>query len=408
MTPSDGQQELLNGGLTMLQTNLVGNQFQFSVFNPSNSTNSSRFDDRSQSGLYDSNVEPEEPAVAPCPLTERLIVLFEEITGWQSEFVETKASLARRRQSTSKSETAQGAFSIVDMSESWPALKPTGHRGKCDQFVALFNELIGKLHRAQCELKKTQSALVALDTTAEMDEEFLVDSFVPKFGLDDSETPTPETGSIATDRNGDFDEDFEVQQSVSDTSSELVCPPFEGWSLGGSTGIVDDRFLDWMVDGDEHITIMAGEIDRVDDDDRVSKILVDPLTHEYHVSPIEKESTPNCQAFYLWDSRFHSLSKIDSDGGWHRLKSHQAIVATPRSINVEQIASCQEAIEAFFRCENESDSSTDSIRPDLNGYSSLKPNHSALDCQRVPTGQLAEMLVQLLESPSPLLVLQRD
>ena len=82
---------------------------------------------------------------APCPVSAELMNLFEDITGWKIEFAESRASHHRRKMAEEQGAEQQGAddqaiiegiFSIVDMSEKWPAQKPTCHRAKCDDLVS--------------------------------------------------------------------------------------------------------------------------------------------------------------------------------------------------------------------------------------------------------------------------------
>ena len=64
-------------------------------------------------------------ATAPCAKTGKFLTLFEEITGWKAEFIESKQSLRRREISSSKTEPIEGRFEITDMSLDWPAKKAT-------------------------------------------------------------------------------------------------------------------------------------------------------------------------------------------------------------------------------------------------------------------------------------------
>ncbi len=305
----------------MLQTNFDGDQIQVAVFNPSTDKSHPR----------DSRLK------APCSTTERFLGLFEDITGWQVEFAESDASLRQRtdyrklpnavspEQAPSAVHLPQGTFSIVDMSENWPARTPTAHRGKCDQLISVIDELANELQTTKTELARSQSALAAFDPNAKFDESGLVDSFVPKFG------------SRLTDAKFVVDTDAFVLQSpvVHDTvesgNGSLVAPPFEGWELGGQTGIVNNLFLDWMVDEEERISICAGDIES-EGKTRELKIVVDPLTNEYRVEVeaetcLDQSLPAELGSFFVWDSKTLNLQPIES-GNWTRLKSSQAIVAT--------------------------------------------------------------------------------
>jgi hypothetical protein len=374
----------------MLHTNLGGSPIEMTVFNPTN--------------LGGTKAATVEPMTAPCSTTAKLLGLFEEITGWKAEFHESNSSLQCRKSSSSKSEPAQGTFSIVDMSENWPAKKPTSHRAKCDQFIGLLDRFVAEHQSAEVELNRIQSALLALDVTADIEDDDLVDSFVPKF----RPLPSPEAESsvsVDTDDDALSDDDFEVHQHVSDTSSSLVCPPFDGWSLGGATGIVGNYYLDWMVDSEERIAICAGEIDANPSVKLESIILVDPLTNEYHVAPTELELSgiDQLQAFKLWDSKTLSLSAINPSSDWHRLKSHQAIVATTAA-GLDKLEGWQSACETQNgkAAELQADSSVS-----MENVSQTSPIKTAA-AKPVTANQLAKMLIQTLGTKDPLLVLMRD
>lgn len=376
----------------MLQTNLGGIPLQMAIFNPPVSTDSKT--EGSKSAQY-------KPVLAPCTTTSQLLNLFEEITGWKAEFAESNCSLQRRKSSSSKSEPVQGAFSIVDMSEDWPIQKPTCHRGKCDQFIDLIDQLVGKLYLTQVELGRAQSALVALDPVAEIEDDELVDSFVHKLRPE----PKPETDQVVIDEFAEFDDDFEVFQQVSDSAGSLVCPPFDGWSLGGSTGIVGNYYLNWMVDNDEHISICAGEVETMGLDKRESVILIDPLTNEYRVVPgeCEQDRVPQRQTFQLWDLKSFSFSVINPSTDWHRLESHQAIIATT-SNDVSKIKCWRSALKNHFEQTTEfvpkaGSSSTAAI--ETNPIKTSATNS-------VSTNQLADVLIKTLGTSDPLLVLKRD
>ncbi len=369
----------------MLHTNPAGAPFEVAVFNPFR--------------ISDFDAAPITPVSAPCATTARLLALFEEITGWKAEFQETNSSLKRRQASGSKSEPPRGAFSIVDMSEHWPAQKPTCHRGKCDQFIALLDRFVGEHQSTEVELNRIQSALVALDTTAEIEDDVLVDSFVPKFrvvsnpgaevaGLNDSVAPASS------------DDDFELYSCVSESSASLVCPPFDGWSLGGSTGIADNDYLDWMVDDEERIAICAGKIDMPTLMDAETVILVDPLTREYQISPSQHScgDAGDSITFLLWDSKTHRLSVINPSADWQRLDPHQAIVATTAKSS-QFIESWQSSTESHFKqmMAHESGASAPGlIETGSDRLGASKP---------VSTTELAEHLMETLGSADPLLVL---
>jgi hypothetical protein len=104
--------------------------------------------------------------------------------------------------------------------------------------------------------------------------------------------------------------------------------------MGGQTGITQDLFLDWLVDDEERISICAGEIESTNETSEV-KIVIDPLTQEYRVEGQldRKDGDSLCsgnQTFFLWDSKSCELNEVTT-GGWTRLKSSQAIIATTAS-----------------------------------------------------------------------------
>ncbi len=266
-------------------------------------------------------------AKAPCSVTGRMLDLFEEITGWKAEFEESKPSYRRRSQTGMENEPAEGSFTIVDMSAEWPAKKSTCHRGKCDELVALVDELVSDLQATRLELSKTRSAMAGLTFDVDVsDDEIFVDSFVPKYSRVELGNVTNEvvessvgirgTGSTRSD-------DFEVCQDISESSS-VVAPPFDGWSLGGSTGINDEVYLDWQVDQNERIAISVGEIESTfGDSDSESIIKVDPLTSEYRIA-----TKGEFQVCYIWDSATGSVSPMLPSKSWTRIGVGNAIVVT--------------------------------------------------------------------------------
>jgi hypothetical protein len=311
----------------MLQTNYTGTIFDFTVFKPS-------CDDKPSCDEGTSSTPAEPQSVkAPCEVTERLVDLFAEITGWTVEFDESEASLQRRKMLVQDG-PAEGTFSIADMCARWPAKKPTGHRAKCDELVELIDQLVGDLQTARVDLGRARSALAALDPSTDVaDDELLIDSFAPKFehrrrwndvtepadSHDDSRDSTCEQ----TDEN-DFEVHQEIDASISNSSIGLVQPPFAGWNLAGETGIADDTYLDWLVDSDERISIMAGRIESdLGVGDTQATLVVDPLTSEYLL-----EGPTDFQAFYLWCSDSKSLCLMEPSQQWKVLHPGQAIVGT--------------------------------------------------------------------------------
>ena len=347
----------------MLQTNYTETIFDFSLFKPSCS--------------HGTGTEPADlqPVKAPCKVTERLIELFAEITGWVIEFDESEASLQRRNRLASD-QPAEGKFSIVDMSADWPAKKPTGHRAKCDELVGLIDHLVSDLQTARVDLSKSRSTLVALNPANDVaGDELLVDSFAPNFEL--SRRWNDVTGRVdspaASTCDPSAETEVEDQQnacpSECNSSIGLVQPPFDGWNLAGETGVADNVYLDWLVDSTERISIMSGRIESdLGVGDTQASLTVDPLTCEYLLS-----GPADFQPFYLWDSDSTSISTIEPSQHWRVLIPGQAIVGTT-SIRFSKTGSWADEFA---------------------------------DLKEVSTKQLAQILSQSLDAGDCLLVLQR-
>ena len=270
-----------------------------------------------------------EQVKAPCQTSEKLMSVLEEITGWKAEFQESGASYRNRSQAGSENQPAQGTFSIVDMSADWPAKQPTGHRGKCDQLVSLISDLVGDLQTAKQELSRVRSAMAAMpvESDAVLGDEMLIDSFVPKFGR--VETGNVGFNSQDTDCQSktDCDDEFGVRQDLGELGGKLVPPPFAGWSLGGATGIVENTYLDWLVDGQERIAISVGKIESSYGDGDLQTVLkVEPLTSEYRVS-----TRGEIEAFYHLDIAATRIERVKSDQQWTRLGVGDAIIASTNS-----------------------------------------------------------------------------
>ena len=348
-------------------------------------------------------------ATAPCAKTGRFLTLFEEITGWKAEFIESKQSLRRREISSSKTEPIEGRFEITDMSRNWPAKKATCHRGKCDELVSLVEELVGELQTTQMELKRAQSALVAFDPDAEINEENLIDSFVPKFLTESKRTETLDNSAIEC-FGSPSDDDFEVEQFVGDSAVSLVAPPFAGWSFGGATGILGNYYLDWTVDEEERISLVAGEIDSVMDSGREATLTIDPLTQEYRLGSPERQSSMEDEFtfFYLWNERTEILQPIRSGDHWCGLQVDEVIVATTnralRDLDSLHCFDCQHqfadsAVQKTAFCEP---SSTGVTSAEI-AYSRFSPNREA-----TKAADLATFFRQTTGNSQPLLVLKRD
>ena len=279
-----------------------------------------------QSDLCDVGSPVAEQVKAPCRTSEELMSVLEEITGWKAEFQESAASYRSRSEAGSENQPAQGTFSIVDMSADWPANQFTGHRGKCDQLVGLISDLVGELQTAKLELSRVRSVMAAMpnDSAELLDDELLVDSFTPKCNR-------VETGNVGFDSQAstsqnatDCDDEFEVFQALERSEAKLVDPPFAGWSLGGATGMVDNTYLDWLVDDEERIAISVGKIESVYGDGDLRAVLkVEPLTSEFRV-----ETQGEIEAFYHLDIAASRIVKINPNQRWTRLGVGDAIIAS--------------------------------------------------------------------------------
>ena len=277
------------------------------------------------------------PVKAPCRPSEKLLSVLEEITGWKAEFAETASSFRNRNQEGMENEPAQGSFSIVDMSADWPARQPTAHRGKCDELVGLISDLVGELQTAKLELSRLRNVMAVLPSESkfEREVEIWVDSFVPKFGrVAAGNADSDFQGTDSPDYGSDSFDDFEVFQELTQTESKLVSPPFDGWSLGGTTGIVDDTYLDWLVDPQERIAISVGKIESAHGDgDRQTVLKVEPLTSEFRVA-----AQGDISAFYHLDSAASEFQKLSPSTNWTRLGVGDAIIAsTNESLNLDAV-----------------------------------------------------------------------
>lgn len=267
-----------------------------------------------------------EPVKAPCRTSEKLMSVLEEITGWKAEFEESAASYRSRSQAGAENQPAQGTFSIVDMSADWPANQRTGHRGKCDQLVSLVGDLIGELQTAKLELSRVRSVMAVLpsDSAVALDDEVLVDSFVPKFDRVETGNVRFDAQNACCPSNTDCDDEFEVHQDLGESGGTLVSPPFAGWSLGGATGIVENTYLDWLVDGQERIAITVGKIESTYSDGDLRTVLeVEPLTSEFRVS-----TRGEIEVFYHLDVAGARIDRVKPSQQWTRLGVGEAIIAS--------------------------------------------------------------------------------
>ncbi len=348
-------------------------------------------------------------APAPCAKTGKFLTLFEEITGWKAEFIESKQSLRRREISSSKTEPIEGRFEITDMSLDWPAKKATCHRGKCNELVSLVEQLVGELQTTKMNLKRAQSALAAFDPAAEVNDDNLMDSFVPKFL---SETNRSEAGNRSEIKlsNRSEDDGFEVEQFVGESAVSLVAPPFDGWSFGGATGIVGNYYLDWAVDEEERISLIAGEIESESDSGREAKLTIDPLTQEYRLarSGVQAPRGEDFRVFYLWNEKTESLHPIELVENWSRLGESEAIIATTnealRDLDTLQYSNCRQLFESGIpkaECRV-----SENLDFEIGEFKSSQLLESKVESYKA--ADLATFFRQTTGGTQPLLVLKRD
>lgn len=310
-----------------------------------------------------------EQVKAPCLTSEKLMTVLEEITGWRSEFQETSASYRNRAQSDLENVPAQGTFSIVDMSADWPANQFTAHRGKCDQLVGLLGDLVGELQSAKLELTKVRSAIAVLQgesPATQDDDEILVDSFVPKFGRVDTGNVSfgsrSSSSSSSSSNTTTCDDEFEVLQQLGGADGKLVPPPFAGWQLGGTTGIVEDTYLDWLVDDQERIAISVGKIESAyGDGDQQAVLKVEPLTSEFRVAV-----RGDLRAFYHWDAAASQIGLVGPSTNWIPLGVGDAIIAcTKADLDLGSVLAGLESEQA----EHQKELNADAIAQVVNGQS---------------------------------------
>ncbi|MEM7784159.1 MAG: hypothetical protein AAF939_13575 [Planctomycetota bacterium] len=264
--------------------------------------------------------------------SQKFLDLFEKITGWKPEFEETLESFKHRQAAGLESVSPRGSFTITDMSDSWPAHKATGHRGFCDEFMECFGNLVAELQETQMELEQVKSALSAFSTEPVLDSRTVIsDSFAPSsYGHDDFEVVKfPKAASIA---ESDSDQDFELVQDLG--YGTLVPIPFSGWSMGGSTGLIDQKYLDWKIDSQERISISVGLIGlHAVEDDLERTIRIEPLTSEFLV---DGDGLP--LTFYRWSQGSETLTDVGSMAGLDWLYSGDAIIASIHPIDGDHVS----------------------------------------------------------------------
>lgn len=260
--------------------------------------------------------------LAPCDLTAAFMAKFEEISGWEIQFSQSSSQSEKRHDvdasKCSVESVAEGSFEIIDMSSSWPARKPTLHRGDCDALVAIFSQLIAKQKSTDKELREARATLASLTNHA-ADGEELVDSFLP-LG-----PPTNPSREMADDdwelSEHDFDSDsgFVVQQAIdSDWLGEDGS--WNDWSAAGATGIAGSRYLDWSQTA-EKITVFVGQLESsLGSGDAESRLEICPDSQKFRVT-----DDSNFSSFFAWDRRGSQLQKVEP-GDWKLLPPGGAVV----------------------------------------------------------------------------------
>ena len=270
-----------------------------------------------------SGVEPSTPdANSLCPLAAGFMQIFEAASGWEVRFQESAVSKNRRAQESGQAATdspaPQGKFEIIDMSNNWPAKKPTMHRGQCDQLIKLFSDLYSHANATQINLDKVQSLLAALTNSGEADSQ-LVDSFAPAL-----------QGTVAGEdfvlhQNNDFDDDLEsgfVVKQEFDSGWLTGKSVWDGWSIAGASGIVGESYLDWAQQGDL-LTVYVGRIESsFGVGDTESSLEVNAVSRQFKVC---EDNT--LAAFFFWDRRGGQLRSVEP-GSWQDLYSQGAIVVS--------------------------------------------------------------------------------
>jgi hypothetical protein len=286
---------------------------------------------RGAAGGFDGDPAQNDKCLLP-PTVAEFLKVFESLSGWKAEFVETRESWRRRTTSEHPATVVpSGSFEIVDMSDQWPAQKTTAHRGQCDQLIQLFGALFGQLQASQAELAKSQSALEASAPGTVQDDEALVDAFVPLFTNDafaDDEFTIAPVGDENKGKLEFAEDDFEVCQRIED-GFDLDPVVWKGWSVAGTVGLNGDAYLDWQQQR-QLITIGAGVIESsLGDGDASAWLKVCAETQRYLLC-----DGSDLKSFYVWDRRGGVLSPVQL-GGWKKLHSGNALIASTTELKVD-------------------------------------------------------------------------
>jgi hypothetical protein len=261
---------------------------------------------------------------SPCELTAAFMRQFEKISGWEIQFSRCSANSKNHTDAGQPNLTdgnlVEGNFEIIDMSSTWPARKPTLHRGDCDQLVAIFGELFAKQQSTDKELREARATLASLTNPSD-DEEELVDSFLPLGPLKNPTLGSADEDWVLSEDDGETDSSFVVQQAV-DSDWLTEDGTWEDWSVAGATGIAGDRYLDWSQTA-EKITVFVGRLESsFGSGDAESRLEICPGSQQFRVTDVSGFSS-----FFAWDRRGSQLEKV-KPGTWQRLPPGGAVVVS--------------------------------------------------------------------------------
>jgi hypothetical protein len=286
-----------------------------------------------------------------------MLNLFESMTGWVVEFEESPASRRQRcqadRSSTPKTApnatdvSPRGHFLIVDMSASWPCGRPTAHRGKCDQFIKLFSDLVHQSQLTTAELKRLRNSVLQTQTQHRTQNQIrrdsddacdnitddIADGFLPRYPY---LTQAELDGEFEIDsHDNSFEADQTTRQPKSQTKTDNRAPtvaygkPSSQWQIGGRRGIADNRYVDWSLRKDRRIALMIGQFERLDslgdrqpETEWEARLTLNPETSRFWFS-VNAQGT-----FWVLDRPTGQLQPITHQNRIMELKPNQALVAT--------------------------------------------------------------------------------
>ncbi len=292
------------------------------------------------------------------PLPVEILSLFEDMTGWVAEFHESGASRRKREKFWSSCQVAGanhsgfsegadpqlapqavGDFCIVDMSERWPAGRPTAHRAKCDRFIKLLGEFAAQSQRTEAELHRALSAVSRIVDGFELDDDLIVDSFVPRHPYQ-TQSELDGDFELADSVDGALPGDVEPLKNDSNRPAELPTitqhvAASAKWQIGGRRGFYDNRYIDWKLRKDGRIELIAGQIESPEspgdhqpdqaDQEWEARLFINPVTMRYWFSV-----NPRPQ-FWVFDSHSGKLRPIARLEGVSPLNlGHSLVVTTCR------------------------------------------------------------------------------